>query len=76
MAADDLVAARAFHELASERLAVDRLGEDRLAETGVRMFLTGGNDDEPAILEVLEKHEGEHVIAARTGSSSWTRSTR
>src|SRR5436853_6837456 len=28
------------------------------------MFLTGGNDDEPSVLEVLEEHEGEHVVAA------------
>jgi Icc-related predicted phosphoesterase len=27
------------------------------------MYLTGGNDDEPAMLEVLERHEGTSVIA-------------
>jgi Icc-related predicted phosphoesterase len=65
MAADPIAIRGAFHELASERLQqwIDH-GEERLAETGVRMFLTGGNDDEPSILEVLEKHAGEHVVAA------------
>jgi Icc-related predicted phosphoesterase len=53
-----------FQRLASERLAEwISLGEDRLAGTGVRMYLTGGNDDEPAMLEVLERHEGPSVIA-------------
>jgi Icc-related predicted phosphoesterase len=27
------------------------------------MYLTGGNDDEPAMLEVLERHDGTNVIA-------------
>jgi Icc-related predicted phosphoesterase len=54
-----------FHELASERLAawIDR-AEDRLRGTGVRLYLTGGNDDEPAVLETLDRHDGEHVIAS------------
>jgi Icc-related predicted phosphoesterase len=53
-----------FRSLAAERLArwLDR-AEDRLAGTGVRMFLTGGNDDEPAVLEVLEDHVGDGVVA-------------
>ena len=50
--------------LAAERLAGWlELAEDRLAGTGVRMYLTGGNDDEPAMLEVLERHDGTNVIA-------------
>ena len=53
-----------FQRLASERLAEwISLAEERLAGTGVRMYLTGGNDDEPAMLEVLERHEGTSVIA-------------
>jgi Icc-related predicted phosphoesterase len=65
MASDPMAVRGAFHELASERLQqwID-FGEERLAGTEIRMFLTGGNDDEPSILEVLEKHEGEHVVAA------------
>ena len=54
-----------FHQLASARLA-EWLGlaEERLAGTGVRLYLTGGNDDEPAVLETLEQHDGEHVVAS------------
>jgi uncharacterized protein len=54
-----------FHELASERLAgwIDR-AEDQLQRTGIRLYLTGGNDDEPAVLETLVRHDGGHVIAS------------
>ncbi len=54
-----------FHELASERLAgwIDR-AEDQLHGTGIRLYLTGGNDDEPAVLETLVRHDGDHVIAS------------
>ena len=54
-----------FHELASERLAgwIDR-AEDQLQGTGIRLYLTGGNDDEPAVLETLVRHDGDHVIAS------------
>ncbi len=51
--ADELAQLGWFRRLASERLAGWlELAEDRLAGTGVRMYLTGGNDDEPAMLEV------------------------
>ena len=64
MKADELAQLGWFHRLASERLAGWlELAEDRLAGTGVRMYLTGGNDDEPAMLEVLERHDGTNVIA-------------
>ena len=54
-----------FHELASTRLEEWlSLAEDRLAGTGVRLYLTGGNDDEPSVLETLERHDGEHVVAS------------
>jgi Icc-related predicted phosphoesterase len=63
--ADPLAKRALFHELASARLATWlELAEERLAGTGVRLYLTGGNDDEPAVLEVLERHDGDHVIAA------------
>jgi uncharacterized protein len=53
-----------FHELASERLAgwIER-AEDTLRATSVRLYLTGGNDDEPAVLETLDRHDGDHVVA-------------
>ena len=54
-----------FHELATERLAgwIDR-AEDQLHGTGIRLYLTGGNDDEPAVLETLVRHDGDRVIAS------------
>jgi Icc-related predicted phosphoesterase len=54
-----------FHELASARLAgwIDQ-AEDSLRSTGVRLYLTGGNDDEPAVLETLHRHDGDRVVAS------------
>jgi Icc-related predicted phosphoesterase len=54
-----------FHELASERLAgwIDR-AEDALRGTRVRLYLTGGNDDEPSVLETLDRHDGDRVVAS------------
>jgi Icc-related predicted phosphoesterase len=54
-----------FHELASERLTewIER-AEEALQGTGVHLFLTGGNDDEPSVLETLERHDGDNVIAS------------
>jgi Icc-related predicted phosphoesterase len=40
------------------------LAEDRLAGTGVCLYVTGGNDDDPAVLDTLERHQGEAVIAS------------
>src|SRR5437773_2801943 len=37
--------------------------EDRLAGTGVRLWMTGGNDDEPGVLEVLDEHQGSSVAS-------------
>ncbi|HEV2950599.1 MAG TPA: metallophosphoesterase [Actinomycetota bacterium] len=63
--ADPLARHGLFHELASTRLAEwIELAEDRLRGTGVRLYMTGGNDDEPAVLETLDQHEGEHVVAS------------
>jgi Icc-related predicted phosphoesterase len=39
------------------------LAEDRLAGTRVRLYLTGGNDDDPVALEALERHAGDAAIA-------------
>jgi Icc-related predicted phosphoesterase len=62
--ADPLARNGVFHELASARLSewIER-AEDRLRGTGVRLFMTGGNDDEPAVLETLDRHAGDQVIA-------------
>ena len=54
-----------FHELAAERLVgwIEQ-AEDTLRGTDVRLYLTGGNDDEPAVLETLDRHAGERVVAS------------
>jgi Icc-related predicted phosphoesterase len=63
--ADELAQLGWFQRLASERLQEwISIAEERLAGSGVRMYLTGGNDDEPAILEVLDRHEGPNVVAS------------
>ena len=51
-----------FHKLARERLAawVD-LAETRLKGTGIRCFVTGGNDDDPEVLEAI-KGEGRSLL--------------
>jgi Icc-related predicted phosphoesterase len=62
--ADPLARQGLFLELASARLAQWlSLAEERLSGTGVRLYLTGGNDDEPAVLETLEGHDGSNVVA-------------
>src|SRR5919201_1308886 len=62
--ADALAKHGLFHELAAARLAEwIELAEDRLRGSSLRLYLTGGNDDEPSILETLDRHDGEHVVA-------------
>ena len=62
--ADELAQLGWFHRLASARLQEwISLAEERLAGAGTRMYVTGGNDDEPAMLEVLERHNGPNVVA-------------
>ena len=51
-----------FHQLAKERLASwVELAETRLKGTGIKCFVTGGNDDDPEVLEAL-KEGGESFI--------------
>lgn len=38
------------------------LAEERLGGTGIRCFVTGGNDDEPEVIEVLETSAKEAVV--------------
>lgn len=51
---DPAAVEKLFHQLAIKRLEswVD-LAEERLAGTGIRCFVTGGNDDDPSVLEPL-----------------------
>jgi Icc-related predicted phosphoesterase len=53
-----------FHDLARERLEswVD-LAESRLAGTGIRCYVTGGNDDYPDVLEALYRPNAEALVA-------------
>jgi len=54
--ADPAAVETLFHELAHERLVawVD-LAETRLAGTGIKCYVTGGNDDYPDVLEALNR---------------------
>lgn len=52
-----------YHRLAAERLAAwVRLAEERLAGTGIRCYITGGNDDSVDVLEVLDREAREAVV--------------
>jgi Icc-related predicted phosphoesterase len=56
-------AERLFVGLARERLAAwIEFAEERLKGSGVRLFLTGGNDDMPEVLTVLDQADGEVVV--------------
>jgi Icc-related predicted phosphoesterase len=60
---DTAGAERLFVRLARERLAAwIEFAEERLKGTGVRLFLTGGNDDMPEVLTVLDHADGEVVV--------------
>jgi uncharacterized protein len=51
-----------FHKLARERLASwVELAETRLKGTGIKCYVTGGNDDDPEVLEAI-KEGGESFI--------------
>ncbi len=64
-ASDDPLEQRGlFVDAARERLSSWlAYAEDRLAGTGVRLWMTGGNDDEPGVLEVLDRHQGSSVAS-------------
>ena len=62
--ADPLAVKAEFHDRASERLrSWIELAEGELAGRGTRLFLTGGNDDEPSVLAELDGLEGDRVVA-------------
>jgi uncharacterized protein len=62
--ADPLAIMGLFQEQAARRLAAwMELAEERLRGTGVRLYLTGGNDDDPTVLQELERGGGESVVA-------------
>ena len=52
-----------FRRLARERLETwVAMAEERLAGTDIKWYVTGGNDDPPELLTVLEEAQGEHVV--------------
>jgi uncharacterized protein len=62
--ADPLAQRGLFVDAARGRLSAwMAYAEDRLAGSGVRVYLTGGNDDEPGVLEVLDTHAGDVAVA-------------
>ncbi|HET6777035.1 MAG TPA: metallophosphoesterase [Actinomycetota bacterium] len=63
LAADPAAVEGLFVHLARKRLAGwIAFAQDRLAGAGVSMYLTGGNDDMPEVLGVLEDADGQIVI--------------
>ncbi len=58
LSADPKSVDKLFHELAHQKLVtwVD-LAEERLNSTGIKCFVTGGNDDDPEVLNAI-KREG------------------
>jgi Icc-related predicted phosphoesterase len=69
---DDPAAVRSlFNELARQRLVswVD-LAEARLAGTGIKCFVTGGNDDDPEVLKAIHR-EGTQSFFACEGKVTY-----
>ena len=64
LAADPAQVDRLFHQLARKRLSewVD-LAETRLKGTGIRCYVTGGNDDDPEVLEAIHGANQESFFA-------------
>jgi Icc-related predicted phosphoesterase len=53
-----------FHEQARQRLTDwIELADSRLSGTGIKCFVTGGNDDDPEVLKVMHKENTESFIA-------------
>lgn len=60
---DPLAVENLFHQLAKQRLeAWIDLAEERLAGTGIKCFVTGGNDDDPAVLEPLYRSDTQTIF--------------
>jgi Icc-related predicted phosphoesterase len=63
LAADPAAVDGLYHRLATERMARwIAFAEERLEGTGIRCFVTGGNDDAPDILAPLVAHDGTNVV--------------
>jgi Icc-related predicted phosphoesterase len=64
LAAKPAAVSALFHRLARERLGnwID-LAETRLKGTGIKCFVTGGNDDDPEVLDVMQGAGRESFFA-------------
>jgi uncharacterized protein len=61
---DPLLQRGLFQDLATARLREWlSLADERLSGTRVRLYITGGNDDEPTVLEALAAHHGDRVVS-------------
>ncbi len=64
LAEDPAAVHRLFLEKARERLAAwMRLAEERLAGTAIRCYVTGGNDDDPEVIDVIRNEAKDRVVA-------------
>lgn len=53
-----------FHKMARQRLdSWVNLAEERLKGTGIKCFVTGGNDDDPEVLEAIHRSDTESFYA-------------
>src|SRR5439155_5491202 len=65
LAEDRVALLSRFQQLAAERLrAWIAFAEERLANSPVRCFLTGGNDDDPDVLPVLDEAPTDRVVSS------------
>jgi uncharacterized protein len=63
LADDEARVDQLYQEKARERLgAWVRLAEERLAGTAIRCYVTGGNDDAPEVLQVLQQAARDRVV--------------
>lgn len=64
LSADENAVNQLFHELARQKLVnwVD-LAEERLDNTGIKCFVTGGNDDDPEVLKAIKREGTKSFIA-------------
>lgn len=60
LSADPAAVDALFHQVARQRLEswVD-LAEERLKGTGIKCFVTGGNDDDPEVLDAIQRTDTE-----------------
>jgi Icc-related predicted phosphoesterase len=60
---DPAAVERLFHELARERLVRwVELAETRLKDSGIKCYVTGGNDDYPDVLDALNREDARAIF--------------